>query len=83
MKYVGLLRGINVGGNTKVPMEELRHVCEGLGFTSVKTILNSGNVVFETHQTKEDIVQKELEQALEKQFNFPIRVLVRPFNALS
>ena len=47
-KYVALLRGINVGGHHKVPMAELRKELENLGFTNIVTILNSGNVIFET-----------------------------------
>src|SRR5688500_12146048 len=46
MNYVALLRGINVGGNKKIAMGELRAVIESLGFTNVRTLLNSGNVVF-------------------------------------
>lgn len=45
MKYAAFLRGINVGGNRKVPMEDLRKSFESLGFGDVKTLLNSGNVV--------------------------------------
>lgn len=46
--YVAVLRGINVGGKGKVPMVELRKVCEGMGFRDVKTYIQSGNVVFRT-----------------------------------
>jgi uncharacterized protein (DUF1697 family) len=46
-KYVALLRGINVGGHTLLKMEELRKALESLGFRHVKTVLASGNVLFE------------------------------------
>jgi len=43
---VGLIRGINVGHAKRVPMAELRALVEGLGCTNVRTLLNSGNLVF-------------------------------------
>lgn len=45
--YVGLLRGINVGGVGKLPMADLKHVLAGLDFTNVATYIQSGNVVFD------------------------------------
>ena len=44
--YIGLLRGINVGGNKMVAMADLRDLITALGFSDVKTLLQSGNVVF-------------------------------------
>ena len=48
MKYVALLRGINVGGNNKVSMTELKTCLEEAGFENVSTYINSGNVLFES-----------------------------------
>ena len=45
-KYVALLRGVNVGRAKRVGMEDLRAVVTDLGFSDVRTLLNSGNVVF-------------------------------------
>ncbi len=73
MKYVTLLRGINVGGNTRVPMVDLKKALEDLGFANVKTLLNSGNAVFEAdHATS-----TQIEEKLEKTFGFPIAVILR------
>jgi uncharacterized protein (DUF1697 family) len=77
MKYVALLRGINVGGNTKVPMEELRQLFSQLGFAGVKTLLNSGNVIFEAKEKNENILREKIEEELEKHFGFLIRTLIR------
>jgi len=44
--YVALLRAINVGGTGKLPMAELKSLCEGLGFADVSTFIQSGNVIF-------------------------------------
>lgn len=46
MRYVALLRGINVGGTNKISMTELREAFEGAGATAVSTYINSGNVMF-------------------------------------
>lgn len=46
--FVALLRGVNVGRAKRVPMAELRSLLTGLGYTNVKTILNSGNAVFDS-----------------------------------
>ncbi|MFZ5638369.1 MAG: DUF1697 domain-containing protein [Pseudomonadota bacterium] len=45
---IALFRGINVGKAKRIAMAELKTMCEGLGFANVRTLLNSGNVVFET-----------------------------------
>ena len=45
-RFVAFLRGVNVGGNNKVPMAELRDLLAQLGYTDIKTLLNSGNAVF-------------------------------------
>ncbi len=72
MKYVALLRGINVGGNNKVAMPKLKQCFEGIGFCNVLTYINSGNVIFEADQTnKADLVQ-QCEAAIEDCFSFHV-----------
>ena len=61
MRYAGLLRGVNVGGNRKLKMEDLRATVESLGYTNVRTLLQSGNVLFDAKK-KPDVAK--LEQAL-------------------
>lgn len=46
--YIALIRAVNVGGTGKLPMAALKEMCEGLGFTSVRTYIASGNVVFKS-----------------------------------
>ncbi len=77
MKYAAFLRGINVGGNRKVPMEDLRKSFESLGFGDVKTLLNSGNVVFESDETDVSILKSKIEQKLAKVFGWEIGMIVR------
>lgn len=77
MKYVALLRGINVGGNNKIKMDELRVVFEKLGYTNVRTLIASGNVVFETSETNQQTIATRLEKAVLQTFNVSSRILVR------
>jgi uncharacterized protein (DUF1697 family) len=51
MRWAALLRGVNVGGNRKLPMADLKSFILDLGFTGAQTLLASGNVVFETAET--------------------------------
>lgn len=75
MRYVALLRGVNVGGNHRVPNNEFRKVLEKLGFSDVLVYINSGNAIF----TAERIVNSgEVQVALEKHFGFTIPTLVLP-----
>lgn len=48
--YVALLRGINVGGKNKLPMQDLKTLLERLGLTSIETYIQSGNVIFESNE---------------------------------
>lgn len=80
--YIGLLRGINVGGNNKVPMAELKRCFEGLGFENVRTYINSGNIIFETQKTDETALVKMCEQAIEVRFGFHVLCSVISAQAL-
>lgn len=76
MKYIALLRGINVGGNRKVEMKKLKKLFESLGYTNATTYLNSGNVIFES-DTKQNTLQKEIPKRLKKEFGFEIPTLIK------
>ena len=75
MEYVALLRGINVGGNNKVVMSELRAQIAAAGFGHVRTYINSGNLLFEAEDqaSHEDIAQT-VEDILARHYDFPIRL---------
>lgn len=76
-KYVAFLRGINIGKHHKVPMAELRKEMESLGFEKVVTLLNSGNVVFDSVESDVEMLQKKIAEHLEKTFDFPIPTILR------
>lgn len=75
--YIGLLRGINVGGNKMVAMAELREMVAALGFSDVKTLLQSGNVVFRGPAKAPAKLEVQLEAALEKRFGMNVEFHVR------
>lgn len=75
MKYVVLLRGINVGGNHRVPKADFACVLESLGFQNVIIYLNSGNAVFDSDLKP---TAASVQIALENHFGFTIPTLVLP-----
>ena len=77
MKYVALLRGINVGGNNTVDMKQLKTCFETAGFKNVSTYINSGNVLFETSEKSKKTIVACIETGIETTFGFPVRVIIR------
>lgn len=76
MRYVALLRAVNVGGR-KVTMKELREMAEALGYENVRTLIASGNLVFDTKKTTDVKLEATLEAAIEKTFGIVSEVMVR------
>lgn len=83
MIYVALLRGINVGGNNKISMQELKTTFEDAGMTSVVTYINSGNVVFSDSVYKQSELASLLEEGILKDFGLAIKVLVRSLDEIA
>jgi uncharacterized protein (DUF1697 family) len=75
-KYVALLRAVNVGGTGKLPMTELKSMCDGAGFLNARTYIASGNVVFESN-VSEAAVKAKLEKCLASYAGKPVEVMVR------
>ncbi len=73
---VALLRAVNVGGTGKLPMADLRALCEAAGFENVTTYIQSGNVVFST-TLPTATAKKRLEDALQRRLGNPVGVLLR------
>jgi uncharacterized protein (DUF1697 family) len=74
--WVALLRAVNVGGTGKLPMADLRALCEGAGFGDVRTYIASGNVVLRDAGDEEQVKAK-LEAALQAYAGKPVGVMVR------
>ena len=77
MRYVALLRGINVGGNKKIAMAELRPMVESLGFADARTLLQSGNLLFTAKAQPMEKLERTLESATEKNLGVQCSYLVR------
>lgn len=75
--YIALLRGINVGGNKLVKMDDLKKAFAALGFKNIKTLLASGNVIFETSPENQISLAKKIEDKLRKTFGHEIPVILR------
>jgi uncharacterized protein (DUF1697 family) len=75
-KYVALLRAVNVGGTGKLPMTELKSMCDSSGFVNARTYIASGNVVFES-KLPESAVKAKLEKCLASYAGKLVEVLVR------
>lgn len=75
--YVALLRGINVGGHRKIAMADLRGLLAGLGFTGVRTLLNSGNAVFSASGGEPAELAAQIEGALRDDLGMEVRCLVK------
>lgn len=75
--YVALLRGINVGGNSKVEMSKLKQSFSDLGFFQITTYINSGNVIFTTEKSDIHVLSSDIETKLASDFGFSIKVLVK------
>ncbi len=74
---VSLFRGINVGGHQSVRMDALKELHESLGFQDVETYIQSGNVVFTSHDTDLAQLPRHIEEAFAQKFGFQVNVMVR------
>jgi len=74
--FVALLRAVNVGGTGKLPMTELKAMCEEIGLTNVRTYIASGNVVF-TSRKSETVVKTAMEKRLAAYAGKAVGVMVR------
>jgi uncharacterized protein (DUF1697 family) len=77
---IALLRGINVGGSNKIPMSELRALCTTLGWTDVRSYIQSGNLVFGSRSAPADL-ERMLEREIQREFALAIPVVVRDVTA--
>jgi uncharacterized protein (DUF1697 family) len=75
-RCVALLRGINVGKAKRIAMADLRELIEGLGYSGVRTLLNSGNVVFDAPRADTAHIAVAIEKAIIERFGFGAAVVV-------
>ena len=83
MKHVALLRAVNVGGRGSLKMADLRAVAEGLGFGGVHTLLQSGNLLFDSKGKKAPALEGALKAALKHHHGIETDFLVRSATELN
>lgn len=74
--HIALIRGINVGTGHRVAMGALREMLAGLGYSDVRTLLNSGNAVFRSNDSPKN-VSEAISKGLAEQLKVPAEVIVR------
>lgn len=75
--YIALLRGINVSGQKKMPMAELRELLSNLGLKNVRTYIQSGNVIFQSTEGLTGNLELQIQDAIKKYFDFEVPVIVK------
>lgn len=80
-KLIAVLRGINVGGNRKILMADLKELCSNLGWKNVESYIQSGNLAFQA--TKPALqLENELEQAIKTKYGYDVPVIVKTADEL-
>lgn len=77
-----MLRGINVSGQKKILMADLKALCESLPMRHVKTYIQSGNVIFDTDEEDPDLWRQRIEIAIRERYGFDVTVIMRTADAL-
>ncbi len=77
MKYIALLRGINVGGNRIIKMADLREMFAGFGYDNVQTYIQSGNVIFEAPSVDCEELANTIQAQLAAELGYEVTVFVR------
>jgi len=75
--YACLLRGINVSGQKKIRMQELREICESIGLDNVSSYLQSGNLVFDSSDAEAQSVASSIELGIREHFGFNVPTIIR------
>ncbi len=83
MKYISVLRGINVSGQKKINMADVKSLYELLGFQDVTTYIQSGNVIFNAYSEDKVELKKKIEKAIEEKYTFRVPVMIRTHREIS
>ncbi|NMH87266.1 DUF1697 domain-containing protein [Flavivirga algicola] len=76
-KYIALLRGINVSGQKKIPMAELRELLTNSGLEEVQTYIQSGNVIFKSTEKDSQKLELKIHKAIKTHFGFEVPILIK------
>ena len=76
-RFIALLRGINVSGQKKIKMSDLKILFEDSSFTDVETYIQSGNVLFLSDSNNKKIIRERLEKEIESKFGYQVQVIIK------
>lgn len=76
-KFIALLRGINVSGQKKIKMSDLKILFQDLSFKKVETYIQSGNVLFFSDTTNNKIIREKIEKKIKEQFSYQVQVIIK------
>jgi uncharacterized protein (DUF1697 family) len=81
--FISILRGINVSGQKKILMTDLKTLYENLKFKEIKTYIQSGNVIFKSNEKLSDIsLAKKIEDEIFKKYAFRVPVIIRSIDEM-
>src|SRR5436853_2560798 len=75
--FISILRGINVSGQKKIQMTDLKALYETLKFTNVITYIQSGNIIFKSKSASDKKLAKRIEDAIYERYSFNVPVIIR------
>jgi uncharacterized protein (DUF1697 family) len=75
--FISLLRGVNLAGHNRIKMDALRALYESLGFLNPQTYIQSGNVVFQAEERNAALLNKKIQDSIEKKFAFRPTIVLR------
>jgi len=81
--FVALLRGVNVGGKNMIRMSSLKESFERMGFDSVSTYINSGNIIFKSQEGDARKLEESIEGMLSREYKLECKVVVRSFSEMA
>lgn len=76
MKYIVLLRGVNISGKNKVSMSKLKQLLEENNYQNVSTYLNSGNIIIESNINNKELIVENISKIIESNFNIKIPIYI-------
>ena len=74
--YISILRGINVSGHRMIKMDALKKMCAELGFSNIRTYIQSGNIVFQAKETATQKLSELIESVINKTFGFDVPAII-------
>lgn len=81
--YISMLRGINVGGQKKILMTDLKILYEEIGLRKVRTYIQSGNVIFcSDNEIPSLVIAKKIQDTITKKYNFNVAVIIRSIDKM-